>query len=252
MKKIIIGLIVIFISTFSWGIDVSVGDSISNSIGKLSDYGPAISNTQTQEDEFESSEQSGSSRYSCELINDGSFENGPPDASAWTEWKDPDNSSRIVDPSSEWSVTVTSYDGTYSWWGGGYTGAQNDIPVSNYVEQEIIIPSGATQLRFQMISYRSDADDPSPEDVFAVIISGETVFSLDMVQANDSPGCPDACEWEEQSVDISGCTGQTVTLRFYAESGDSDYTGNVLVDYIRVCSPLGRGLPAIFLLLLGD
>ena len=248
MKKITFGFIIVLISTFSLGLGISSGDSIST--GKLTDEGPAISTTQTQEEEFEPSEQASNGSYSCELVNDGSFEN---QTSAWDEWRSPPDSSRIVDPSSAWSIPVSSYDGTYSWWGGGYTGEQNDEPVSNYVEQEIDIPSGATQLRFQMISYRADQDDLSPEDVFAVLIDGETVFSLDMTQANNSPGCPDACVWEEQTVDISGCTGHTVTLRFYVESGDSDYTGNVLVDYVQVCSPvIRRGLSSIYLLLLGD
>lgn len=251
MKKITIGFIIVFISTFSWGMGLSFGDSISSS--KAADYGPTISATQAQEGELESSEQATNGSYSCELINDGSFEY---ETSAWTEWKSPGNTSRIVDPSTAWSIAVSAYDedqGTYSWWGGGYTGDQNDEPVSNYVEQDIDIPSGATQMRFQMISYREDTDDPSPEDVFAVLISGETVFSLDMTQANNSPGCPDACEWEEQTVDISGCTGHTVPVRFYTESGDSLYTGNVLVDYIQVCTPVDRRtLSPIYLLLLGD
>jgi hypothetical protein len=168
-----------------------------------------------------------------ELINDGSFENGPPAASAWTEWKDPAGSSRILDVSPFFycsGTSVYSYDGTYSWWGGGYTGAQNDIPVSNYVEQEVTIPNDATQLSFYTLFYRPDDDDSVPEDVFIVTVSGEPVFTKNMVQANDS--CPD---WVEQVVDISGYAGQTVTLRFYAESGNSDNTGNVAVDYITIC-----------------
>jgi len=251
VKKITFGFIIVLMSTFSLGLGISSGDSIS--MGKLTDDGPAFSMTQTQEEVLEPSGQASNGNYSCELVNDGSFEN---QTSAWTEWRTPPDSSRIVDPSSAWSITVSAYDedqGTYSWWGGGYTGVQDDEPVSNYVEQEIDIPSGATQLRFQMISYRADQDDPSAEDVFTVLIDDETVFSLDMTQANNSPGCPDACEWQEQTVDISGCTGHTVTLRFYAESGDSDYTGNVLVDYVQVCSPvIRRGLSSIYLLLLGD
>jgi subtilisin family serine protease len=189
----------------------------------------------------------------CTPINDGTFENGPPTASAWTEWRDPDDSSRIVDPSNYFycsGASVYSFDGTYSWWGGGYTGDLYDIPVSNYVEQEITFPNGATQLRFYTVFFRQDEDDPSPDDVFYVTISGETVFSKNMIQANET--CPD---WVEQTIeDISAYAGQTVTLRFGAQSGDSTYTGNVLVDYIRVCITEGGapGLPAILLLLLGD
>jgi hypothetical protein len=249
VKKIIIGLILVYISTL-WGTGAFAVDSISNSAEKSDGCGPAISSTETQEDWSDLSEQAAGGGYSCELINDGSFENGPPEASAWTEWKDPGNSSRILNPYSEWDVY--SYDGTYSWWGGGYDDSLN--PVSNYVEQEITIPDDATQLRFYMISHRPDTDDPTPADFFYVSInSATTPFTLELVQANDSPGCPDACEWEEKTVDISDYAGQTVTLRFEVQSDSSDDTGNVLVDYIRVCSPpFGQGLSAIFLLLLGD
>lgn len=246
MKKAIIGLILVLL----WGTDVFAIDSVSNSVKESADYGQAITNIDTQEDELDSSEQAASGGYSCGLINDGSFENGPPAASAWTEWRNPAGTSRIVDPGDYVScsgVTVYSHDGTYSWWGGGYTGAQNDIPVSNYVEQEITIPDDATQLRFYTVFYRPDPDDLSPEDIFFVTISGNTVFERNMIQANDS--CPD---WEEQSVDISTYAGQTVTLRFEAQSGVSVDTGNVLVDYIRVCSPSSKGLSAIYLLLLGN
>ena len=247
MKKIIIGLILVLL----WGTDVFAVDSVSNAVKESAGYGRAITNTDIQEDEPYSSVQVASGVSPCELINDGSFENGPPAASAWTEWKNPAGTSRIVDPLSEWGLN--SYDGTYSWWGGGYTGAQNDIPVSNYVEQEITIPADATQLKFYMISHRPDPDDPAPADFFYVSInSATTPFALELVQANDSPGCPGACEWEEKSVDISAYAGQTVTLRFEAQSDGSSDTGNVLVDYIRVCSPMGKGLSAIFLLLLGN
>jgi hypothetical protein len=246
VKNIIMGLILVLL----WGTGAFATDSVSKSVEKSVDVGPAIRSTEPQEYEFKPSEQSGSSRYSCELINDGSFENGPPTASAWTEWRDYGTDSRVVDPGDYFycsGTSVYSYDGTYSWWGGGYTGDQDDIPVSNYVEQEIDIPSGATEIRFYTVFFRKDDDDPSPDDVFYVTISGETVFERNMSQANET--CPD---WVEQTIDISGYAGQTVTLRFEAQSGDSEYTGNVLVDYIRVCSTLRRGISSILLLLLGD
>ena len=247
VKKIIIGLIFVFISILLVGTGAFAIDSVSNTVKKSADYGPAITNTDTPEDELDSSEQAASGGYSCELINDGSFENGPPAASAWTEWRNPGSESRILDPSDYFYCSGTSVyphnGGDYSWWGAGYSDGN---PVSNYVEQEITIPNDATQLSFYTVFFREDEDDPSPDDVFYVTVSGETVFERDMVQANDS--CPD---WVEQTVDISEYAGQTVTLRFEATSV-GDITGNVLVDYIRVCNPLGRGLSAIFLLLLGD
>ena len=156
-----------------------------------------------------------------DLINDGSFENGPPPASAWTEWSST-GCEWIQDPSGVWGIPA--YHGTYAFWAGGYCGDPN----SNHVEQTIDIPAGATNLGFWTVFYRVDDDDPPNNDVFTVSINGTPIFTRDMAQANNTYP-----NWAEQVVDISAYAGQTVALRFEGSSTGS-LTGNVLVDYIYI------------------
>ena len=177
-----------------------------------------------------------------ELISDASFENGPPPASEWTEWTD-NGCEWIVDPSGAWGIPA--YDGTYAYWACGYCcGA----PSSDYVEQSIAIPAGATTLVFMANYYRPNADDPPDNDYFYVKINGTTLYSKALIQANDTYP-----NWTEETVDISAYAGQTVTLRFEGASAGSN-TGNILIDYIRIASggPAAGALPGILLLLLGD
>jgi Zn-dependent metalloprotease len=156
-----------------------------------------------------------------DLINDGSFENGPPPASAWTEWSST-GCEWIQNPSGVWGIPA--YDGTYAFWAGGYCSGPN----SNHVEQTIDIPAGATNLGFWMVFYRPDDDDPPNNDVFTVSINGTPIFTRDIAQANNTYP-----NWVEQVVDISTYAGQTVILRFEGSS-TGDLTGNVLVDYIYI------------------
>jgi hypothetical protein len=160
----------------------------------------------------------------CSLINDGSFENGPPPSSAWTEWSS-SGYEWIIDPTGPWGIPA--YDGTYAFWAGGYYIGN---PNSDYVEQTIDIPSGATSLKFMTNFYRLDDADPPDDDTFEVKVNGTPIFTRGMVQANNTYP-----NWEEQVVDISAYAGQSVTLRFEGTSTGS-LTGNVLVDYITICS----------------
>jgi len=176
----------------------------------------------------------------CDLINDGSFENGPPPASAWEEWAD-NSCEWIYDPSGVWGIDA--YHGTYAYWASGYCGE----PSSDYVEQTITVPSNAAQLKFMANYYRPSSDDPSAPDYFYVKINGTTVFTKELKQANDTYP-----SWTEKTVDISSYAGQSITLKFEGSSA-GDLTGNVLVD--RICTVAGVGgggciVPILQLLLL--
>lgn len=178
----------------------------------------------------------------CVLINDGSFENGPPPASAWTEWAD-NSCEWITDPSGPWGISA--YQGTYAYWACGYCGP----PSSDYVQQTISVPSDAAQLKFMANYYRVDSDDPSAPDYLYVKINGTTVFTKELKQANNTYP-----SWTEETVNISSYAGQGITLRFEG-SGAGSLTGNVLVDYIRTCAGAGPGgggciVPILQLLLL--
>ena len=119
------------------------------------------------------------------LINDGSFELGPPPASGWTETNG-STCERIGDFSSTWYVSA--YHGTNDYWAGGTcdngSGAE---PISSSVAQTLTIPPAATQLSFYYIAFRPDADDPAPDgDRAYVAVNGNEVWSLPLVRANDT------------------------------------------------------------------
>src|SRR5262245_56601121 len=91
------------------------------------------------------------------LINDGSFELGPPPASAWTEVGNP-LCGRIGDFSGVWYVSA--FDGTNDYWAGGYCDdGSGPVPVISSVTLTISIAAETTQLSFYYIAFRPDADD---------------------------------------------------------------------------------------------
>jgi hypothetical protein len=154
------------------------------------------------------------------LVNDGSFENGPPPGSAWTETT---NSSCewIGDFSGIWGVAA--YDGTMDFWGAGYCGSD---PVTSSVEQVVPVPAVDTTLSFWIISYRPDADDTALDYAY-VEVNGTQEWSYDLVQANDTYP-----NWVNVTVDLSAYAGQNVTLELGAVSAGTE-TGNIRFDYVE-------------------
>ena len=166
------------------------------------------------------------------LVNDGSFENGPPPASAWTETAD-NVCEWIQDPTGPWGIGA--FDGTYAYWAGGYC---SGVPSTDSVTQDITVPVEDTLLSFWYVSYRIDDDDPSPDDFAYVSVNGTTVWEMDMTQANET--YPD---WVNVTVDLSAYADQVVSLKFGAVSV-GDTTGNILFDYIEFEPGGGCTLPA--------
>jgi hypothetical protein len=173
------------------------------------------------------------------LINDGSFELGPPPASAWTEVSDPP-CERIGDFSGIWYVSA--FDGTQDYWAGGYCdGGSGNVPVTSSVTQTITMPPNATfWLNFTYIALRPDADDaPDDGDRAYVTVNGVEVWSLPLVRANDT--YPD---WSELVViDMSAYRDQKVSLSFGGVSV-GDVTGNLRFDYIGIIADLGPVEPS--------
>jgi hypothetical protein len=158
------------------------------------------------------------------LVSDGSFENGPPPASAWTEVSD-SPCEWIGDWSAIWGVAA--FDGIYDFWGGGYC---NNVPSSTTVSQSIPVPPADSDLSFWYITYRVDADDPDP-DVAQVSVNGTPVWSLDLIVANNT--YPD---WVNVTLDLSAYAGQIVDLEFAGLSSGAQ-TGNIRFDYIEWAVP---------------
>jgi len=154
------------------------------------------------------------------LINDGSFENGPPPASAWTEVTN-STCEWIGDWSGVWGVAA--YDGVFDFWAGGYC---SGVPTTSSVEQQIPVPTAGATLSFWYLSYRPDADD-SQLDYAYVQVDGTTVWTLDLIQANNT-----FPNWVNTTVDLSAYAGQNVTLKLGAVSAGTE-TGNIRFDYLE-------------------
>jgi len=156
------------------------------------------------------------------LLNDGSFENGPPPASAWTE---------VTNTACEWIGDWTTawgaapYHGSNDFWAGGYCGGS---PSTDSVSQSVTLSSGAPALSFWYIAYRVDPDDPTPDDFAYVSVDGTEVWHLDMTAANNTYP-----NWINAAVDLSAYAGQTVNLAFGNVSVGTA-TGNVRFDYIEI------------------
>ena len=160
------------------------------------------------------------------LINDGSFELGPPPASAWTETVSED-CERIGDFSSSWYVS--SWDGYSDYWACGYCADDTtgqDVPVTSAVSQLIAVPADSTYLEFYYVSYRPDADDePADGDHVYVAVDGTEVWALPLIQSNDTYP-----NWEGPvRIDLHAYAGQTVTLSVGGVSVGS-VTGNARFD----------------------
>jgi hypothetical protein len=163
------------------------------------------------------------------LVNDGSFELGPPPTSAWTEVSTPD-CEWIGDFSSAWYVSP--YDGANDYWAGGYCTDPDTyeyLPATSSVTQSLVVPTTDTTLSFHFISFRADADDePADGDRAYVAVNGVEVWSSAFVQANNT--YPD---WTGPiTVDLAAYAGQTISLSFGGVSVGAA-TGNARFDYVE-------------------
>lgn len=162
------------------------------------------------------------------LINDGSFELGPPPASAWTETSGP-ACERIGDWSGQWYVSA--YDGTNDYWAGGYCddGTGATAPVTSSVTQDMAVVPGNAMLTFYYVALRPDLDDVPPDGDHAyAAVNGTEVWSLPLTQASNTYP-----SWAGPvSIDLSAYAGQTIALSF-GGVGVGTATGNARIDLIE-------------------
>jgi len=154
------------------------------------------------------------------LLNDGSFENGPPPTSAWTETAN-NGCEWIGDWTSVWGHGA--YDCVYDYWAGGYC---SEVPSTDSVSQTISVPSVGATLSFWYMAYRPDDDDPSPDDYAYVSVDGTPVWTLDFIQANDTYP-----NWENVTIDLGAYAGEIIDLELGAVS-TGDNTGNIRFDLV--------------------
>ncbi|NOX61435.1 MAG: hypothetical protein GXP42_05750 [Chloroflexi bacterium] len=160
------------------------------------------------------------------LVNDGSFENGPPPASSWIEETNT-TCEWIGNYEQAWDG-LAAYHGSMDFWGGGYC-VVNDVwnPASTSVRQMAIVPFSDPTLYFRFLTYRPDAQDSLPDWAY-VDINGNRVWTLYLVQANDTYP-----NWRLATVDLSDYAGQQVELKIGVES-NGDLTGNIRIDFVEL------------------
>ena len=160
------------------------------------------------------------------LVNDGSFENGPPPASAWTETTN-STCEWIGDWSGVWGAAA--FDGSMDFWAGGYCGG---VPATSSVSQaSIAVPAADNMLHFHYMAYRPDPDDPTPDDYAYLKVNGTTVWTLDLTQANNTYP-----NWVEATYSLAAYASTNVTLEFAGVSTGAS-TGNIRYDYILIGEP---------------
>ncbi len=165
-----------------------------------------------------------------DLVNDGSFELGPPPDSAWTEVANAP-CERIGDHSGDWYVSA--YDGSNDYWAAGVCYDDDSgltVPVTGSVTQTVQIPTGTVRLSFYYITYRPiNDDDPVDGDRVYVAVNSAELWSLPLTQANNTyPNWAGPVQ-----VDISAYEGQTVELEIGGVSV-GDATGNARIDYVEL------------------
>jgi hypothetical protein len=175
------------------------------------------------------------------LINDGSFELGPPPASAWTELNDSD-CERIGVWSGEWYVSAL--DGDNDFWAGGYctdSGSGENVPINASVTQTVLVPSGSTTLSFYYIAFRPDSDDDPPDgDRAYVAVNGTETWTLPLIQNNNTYP-----SWTGPiTVDLSAYAGQSISLTF-GGVGVGTSTGNARFDLIELIAPPETAAPEV-------
>jgi hypothetical protein len=167
-------------------------------------------------------------------VNDGSFELGPPPASAWTEESTTSECGTAI---GDWSETfgITTPDGVYSFWAGGLCTGGTNLSRENRVIQEISVPSEDPYLIFWYLAYRSSTDQAPGSDVGYVEVEGTEVWTYDIsTKAATTDGDdPEIC-FLPARVDLTAHAGQTVELVVGIDIDAEDLLrGNVLFDDFR-------------------
>jgi hypothetical protein len=166
--------------------------------------------------------------------SDGSFEQGPPPGSEWSEViNTPTNCpSGIWDWSDPSALGAAAPDGTMSFWAGGYCPGPTDVgAVEGWVEQDVTVPASAPVLIFWYAAFRDDPAESAGSDVAFVDINGFEQWSVDVsTAANDTDdGAGNRC-FVPARLDLGAFAGQVVELRVGLDSDLSELVGNVFFD----------------------
>jgi hypothetical protein len=167
-------------------------------------------------------------------VSDGSFEQGPPPGSEWSEViNTPTNCpSGIEDWSFPEALDAPAVDGVMTYWAGGYCpGPTNVGAVEGWVEQDVAVPSSTPILIFWYAAFRDDPAESAGSDVAFIDVGGNEQWSLDVsTAANDTNDGDGTRCFVPARIDLSAFAGQVVELRVGLDSDLSELVGNVFFD----------------------
>jgi multiple sugar transport system substrate-binding protein len=144
-------------------------------------------------------------------IVNGNFESG---STGWTEYSF--QGYPIITTS--FPGSVTAHSGSYAAWLGG---SDNE---NNYVQQQIIIPSSAQYLSYWLWIASLDT---CGYDSGGVLINDTTVDEYWLCGSNDTGG------WVKHTIDLNSYSGQSVTLKIFAQT-DGSLNSNLFIDDVAL------------------
>jgi hypothetical protein len=143
-----------------------------------------------------------------QLLPNGDFEQGPV---VWTEFSQ--NGKDII--MNNGPGPVLPHSGNWLAWLGG---AFDEV---SYIEQEVTVPTSITNLTFWY--WLASQEDLCDFDFGWLKVDGVIVEEYDLCTGTDTD------TWLLREVDFSAYAGQTVTVRFQADT-DADLNSNFFVD----------------------
>lgn len=142
-------------------------------------------------------------------IVNGDFEAGP---AGWTEFSS--NGFDLVLKWQDSDLVVPPHSGNWAVWLGGWDNETGSI------EQQVVVPSGAPHLAYWLWIASQDV---CGNDFGRILVNGTQVKLYELCGDNITNG------WLKRSVDLSSFAGQTVFLRFQAET-DGNLNSNLFLD----------------------
>lgn len=149
-------------------------------------------------------------------IANGNFENGPD--GSWLEYSL--NGWDLILSSS--ALVVPPHSGEWAVWLGG------DYDEVSYISQTVEVPSENTTLEFwEWVA----SEDLCGYDFAWVRVNSTNVYTVDLCWSTSTDG------WVRRTVDLSGYSGQTVSLQFRVET-DGSLNSNYFLDDIAFVAPV--------------
>jgi hypothetical protein len=132
-------------------------------------------------------------------LSNGDFEGGRD--GAWSEYSS--NGWPLIQSSSVLASSVSPHGGNWAAWLGG------DDDETAILSQQITVPSDAITLNYW---YWTVSEDWCDYDYATIRLGPDVLTTYDLCEANNTGG------WEYQQIDVTDWRGQTVELRFVAET----------------------------------